>query len=123
MKEFKTNVEKEVSENNFYRKVLFTANKMQLVAMSLNPKEDIPAEIHKNVDQFIRVESGKASAEVNGKKYILNDGDAIIIPMGKKHRIANISNKKLKLYSIYATPEHPKGTVHKTQQEAEAAED
>jgi Fe-Mn family superoxide dismutase len=47
---------------------------------------------------------------------------AIFVPAGKWHNIINTGNKPLKLYSIYSPVEHPHGTVHKTQEEAEQAE-
>ena len=119
MREYSSNIEKLALKNNYYRKVLFTANKMQLVVMSLNPKEDIPFEVHHNRDQFIRIESGNAEVTTNGRKHKLKDGDVIIIPAGTRHRVVNSSpSKKLKVYTIYATPEHPQGTIHKTRADA-----
>ena len=119
IKEYVANIEKLTLKNNYYRKVLFTGLREQLVLMSLKPKEDIPLEVHNNVDQFIRIESGNAEIIVNGKKHFLSDGDAIIIPSESKHYVVNkSSSKKLKLNTIYATPEHPKGTIHKTRADA-----
>jgi mannose-6-phosphate isomerase-like protein (cupin superfamily) len=123
MSGYKTNIEKETIKNNFYRKVLFTGKKIQLVLMSLKPLEDIPLEVHHDIDQFIRIEKGTALVIINGKNFKLKDDDAVIIPAGSKHYVKNTSkNKNLKLYSIYATPEHKPGTIHKTKAEADAAE-
>ena len=120
---FKTNIEKDTIENTDYRRVIFTGEKVQLVLMSLKPGEDIPEEIHTGIDQFIRIDAGKATAYVDGKTYELEDGDCIVIPAGKKHRIVNSSDSEdLKLYSIYAPPEHPDGTIHKTKAEADKYE-
>ncbi len=119
IKPYKSNIEKETLKNKNYRKVLHTGKNIQLVVMSLKPKEDIPFEVHKDHDQFIRVEQGSAGINAGGKKYSLKNGDVIIIPAGVKHYVCNSSKSKpLKLYTLYAPPEHPSGTVHKTQAEA-----
>ncbi len=123
MNAYKSNIEKETIENENYRKVLHTGEKMQLVVMSLNVGEDIPLEVHNHIDQFIRIEHGEALVIIDEEKFNLADDDVIIIPAGKKHYVKNSSQeKKLKLYSIYATPEHAPGTVHKTKEEADKAE-
>ena|SRR3989344_8980275 len=119
MKPFSINLEKESLKNKFYRKVVYTDSKIQLVLMSLKVGEDIPLEIHKNHDQFIRVESGKAIVKIDNKKIILGDGSSVIIPAGSFHYVGNYSKKlPLKLYTIYSPPEHPPRTVHKTFDEA-----
>jgi len=122
MQPYKTNIEQETLNNKFYRKVLFTATKLQLVVMNLKVGEDIPEEVHHDIDQFIRIEEGQAFVRIEGEEFNLKDDDVIIIPAGSKHYVKNSGDKELKLYSIYATPEHPEGTVHKTKAEAAAAE-
>ena len=123
MKGYSTNIETDTIENEFYRKVLFTGEKMQLVVMSLKPGEDIPLEIHNGIDQFIRIEKGKAYVKIGEEEFNLKDDDVIIIPSGNHHYVKNTSSEKeLKLYSIYAGPEHAPGTIHKTKAEADAAE-
>lgn len=119
---YKTNIENETLSNSNYRTVLHTGKNMQLVVMNLKPGEDIPLEIHEDIDQFFRVESGKAMVKVDDEEYILEDDEIIIVPAGAKHYVKNIDDKDLKLYTIYTPPEHPDGTVHKTKEEADAAE-
>lgn len=114
MSVFVDNIEEITLKNNNFRKILFTSKKLQLVVMSLKPNEDIGNEIHKNVDQFIRIEQGRGYAMLNGKKYILKNNSAVIIPAGIEHNIINSSKKNnLKLYTIYSPPEHPIGTILK----------
>jgi mannose-6-phosphate isomerase-like protein (cupin superfamily) len=112
---FTTNIEKDTIENNNYRKVINTSNNIQLVLMSLKPKEEIGREIHDNIDQFFRIEKGNGLAlvEENGiiNKIELNDGSVIIIPKGTFHNIINIGDNELKLYTIYSPPNHPKDRV------------
>lgn len=119
---YKTNIETETLENEFYRKVLHTGKNMQLVVMNLKPGEDIPKEIHPDIDQFFRVEEGEALIQVDGEEYNLTDDEVFIVPAGAEHYVKNSGEKNLKLYTIYTPPEHPDGTVHKTKEEADAAE-
>ena len=111
------NIEKETLKNNYYRKVLYTVkDQMQLVLMSLNPNETIPEETHKNISQFMRIESGKGQAIIDNKKYLLKDGITLIIPPGSKHFIKNTSKtSKLKLYTIYSSHHHPNKKINKRQ--------
>lgn len=111
---FSDNIEKDTIENANYRKVLFTTDNLQLVVMSLKPKEEIGMETHADGSQFIRVEKGKGQAIINGKEHDLSDGISIIIPSGAKHNIINTGEDDLKLYTIYAPPEHEDGLVQKT---------
>jgi mannose-6-phosphate isomerase-like protein (cupin superfamily) len=96
--------------------------------MSINVGEDIGLEVHPTVDQFLRIEEGQGIVQMGDTKDNLYferrvyDDDAIMVPAGKWHNIINTGNKPLKLYSIYAPPEHPFGTVHETKADAMAAE-
>lgn len=122
MKGFITNIEKESLENTNFRKVLYTDERLQLVVMSLLPGEEIGEEVHQ-LDQFIRVEAGEAKAVLDGEEATLQDGSVIIVSAGARHNLINTSQtESLKLYTLYAPPNHPEGTVHKTKEEAEAAE-
>ncbi len=122
MKGYITNIEKESLENGYFRKVLYTDERLQLVVMSLNPGEDIGEEVHQ-LDQFIRVEQGEAKAVLDGVEQALPTGSVVIVPSGVRHNIINASGSEpLKLYTLYSTPNHKDGTIHKTKVEAEAAE-
>lgn len=116
------NIEKASRENEDFRKVLYTAKHCQLVVMSLKPGEDIGAETH-HLDQFIRVESGVGKAVLNGKEHRIEEGYAVIVPSGTEHNIINTSSEKeMKLYTVYAPPNHLDGTVHISKADAEANE-
>ncbi len=121
MKGFKSNIEKDTLTNKNFRKVLYTSKHCQLVLMSLKPKEEIGAETHPDNDQFIRFEGGRGRVEINGNKYVVKDGDAVIVPAGAKHNVINTSaGEDLKLYTIYSPPHHKDQIVRKTKEEAEA---
>ncbi len=110
--------------NHTFRTVLWTGEHLQLTVMSLHPGEDIGLEMHPNVDQFLRIEQGQGIVQMgNGKdnlnmQWIVFGDSAIIIPAGTWHNLINIGNVPLKLYSIYAPPNQPYGTVHPTKQDA-----
>jgi mannose-6-phosphate isomerase-like protein (cupin superfamily) len=115
-------IEKVTEKNDDFRQVVFTSKSMQLVLMSLKPKEEIGNEMHENVDQFFRIEMGEAKFVFNGKEeHTVGPGDAVIVPAGTHHNVINTSaTKPLKLYTIYAPPNHRDGVVHQTRTEAEA---
>ncbi len=117
-------IEKVTLENDNFRTVLFTGSHMQLVVMSLLPGEDIGEEVHNDVDQFFRFEKGQGKVIMGGQEHMVEDDMVVIVPAGTVHNIINTSDTEpLKLYTIYAPPNHPDGTVHVTKQEAMEAED
>ena len=120
---YHTDIEEETKNNNNFRKVLYTGKYQQLVVMSLKPGEDIGEEVHDSVDQFFRIEEGCAKVIIDGIETLLEEDDVVIVPAGSKHNLVNTSNDKtLKLYTIYAPPNHPDKTVHETKEEAEEYE-
>ena len=115
MKGYSTNIERDTLENEDYRRVLYTGPNLQLVLMTVQPGDEIGLESHEGHDQFIRVEAGKGEALLGGEKVPLEDGSIVIIPSGLEHNVTNTSDSEpLKLYTLYAPPEHPEDTVHPT---------
>jgi mannose-6-phosphate isomerase-like protein (cupin superfamily) len=124
MKGYKNNIERDTKKNKVFRNVVYTGHHLQLVLMSLKPGEDIGAEVHKDTDQFFRVDRGTGKCIIDKKTYLLKDGDAVIVPAGAKHNIINThKTKSLKLYTIYAPPHHKDGTIHQTKEIAENSEE
>jgi mannose-6-phosphate isomerase-like protein (cupin superfamily) len=117
---FAGRIDKISMKNKYFRKVIFTGKKEQLVVMSIPPGRDIGNEVHYKVDQFIRVEGGKAKFIFNnGKKiFYAGDGGAVLVPAGTWHNVMNTGKRSLKLYTVYAPPNHPPGTIDKTKKEA-----
>lgn len=119
MKGFTANIEKDAVENDNYRKVLYTGEHMQLVLMSLKPGEEIGEETHLKSDQFFRFESGTGKCIVNGREYEVKAGDVVLVPSGSKHNVINTdASNDLKLYTIYALPNHKDGIVRATKEDA-----
>lgn len=122
MRPYLINIEQATLRNEDYRRVLFTGANAQLVLMTLQPRQDIGLETHDGHDQFIRVESGDGEVVLDGISHRIGDGSAIVIPAGVEHNVINSSSTlPMKLYSLYAPPEHADGTVHRTKADADAA--
>ncbi|WP_129598108.1 cupin domain-containing protein [Anaerophilus nitritogenes] len=123
-KPFVVNIEEATKQNNTFRTALWTGEYLQLTLMSIDVGDDIGLEIHTDHDQFIRIEEGEGLVKMGDKKDKLDfqkkvyDDFAIFIPAGKWHNLINTGYRPLKLYSIYAPPEHPHGTVHETKEDA-----
>lgn len=114
------NINKATKQNNNFRTALWTGEHLQVTLMSINVGDDIGLEIHPNTDQFIRIEDGQGLVKMGKNKDNLDfqaragDDFAIMIPAGTWHNVINTGNRPLKVYSIYAPPQHPHGVVHKT---------
>lgn len=127
-KPFVVNINEATRQNNTYRTALWTGTHLQVTLMSIDVGGDIGLEMHPNVDQFLRIEQGQGIVQMGKSKNNLNferivyDDSAIIIPAGSWHNLTNTGNTPLKLYSIYAPPNHPFGTVHVTKADAVALE-
>lgn len=105
------NIEEETVANEDYRRVVSTSEQMQLVFMSLRPGVEIGSEVHPATTQFIRVEEGTGLAVLNGQEFDLYPGMALFIPAGTEHNVINTGIEDLKLYTLYAPPEHPDGLI------------
>lgn len=121
-------IEEATLENETFRTALFTGSEMQLTVMSIAAGEEIGMEMHDDRDQFIRIERGRArvtfgpSSNEVAESHDVGDDWAVIIPAGTWHNVSNTGDGHLKLYSLYAPPEHPDATVHVTKADADAAE-
>jgi len=122
MKGFVKNIEQITVKNEDFRHVLYTAKNCQLVVMSLKPKEEIGMEVHK-LDQFFRVEEGTGEAVLDGVHTPISAGFAVIVPAGTNHNIVNSGSVPMKLYTLYAPPNHKDGVIRHTRAEAEKIEE
>jgi mannose-6-phosphate isomerase-like protein (cupin superfamily) len=125
---FTVNINEATKQNNTFRTALWTGKHLQVTLMSIDVGDDIGLEVHPNTDQFLRIEEGQALVKMGRYKNKLDfekkvyDDFAIMVPAGTWHNVINTGNKPLKVYSIYAPPQHPHSTVHVTKADAEAAE-
>ena len=118
MKGFVQDIESIAVDNKEFRRALYTANNCQLVVVALKPREEIGAEVH-TLDQFFRVEEGTGEAVLDGVRTPLRAGFAVVVPAGANHNIINTGSVPLKLYTLYAPPNHRDGVVHHTRDDAE----
>ncbi|HSK93152.1 MAG TPA: cupin domain-containing protein [Candidatus Angelobacter sp.] len=115
-------IEDAARANGHFRRVLYTGPHAQLVVMSIPPGEEIGEEVHNDGDQMLTFVSGRGEATLDGDTTAVGPEDLVFVPAGTRHNIRNAGDDDLKLSTVYAPPEHPDGTVHRTKAEADAAE-
>lgn len=125
-KPYVVDIEKATLDNTTFRTTMWTGSKLQLTVMEIPVGECIGLEVHHGIDQFLRIEAGEGLCQMGPAEDDLNferkvaDDDAIFVPAGMWHNVTNTGDKALKLYTIYAGPDHVAGTVHPTKADAEA---
>jgi len=123
-KPYVVDIEDLTLQNENYRTTIWTGEKLQLTVMTIEPNDDIGLEVHHGIDQFLRIESGQGLCEMGDAednlyfKQEVKDDDAILVPADMWHNVTNTGDKPLKLYTIYAGPDHVPGTIHPTHQDA-----
>lgn len=117
---YHTNIAKEAMENTNFRRVLFTGPKSQLVVMSIPPGTDIGEETHKYTEQTLFFFSGTGEGELDGEKFPVGPGDVVVVTAGTKHNFRNTGTEDLKIYTVYAPPNHIDGRIHTTKADADA---
>mgnify|MGYP002777016622 FL=1 len=120
MRGFHDDIEQRTTANSDFRRVIYTGKHLQLVLMTLQPGEDIGAEVHEDRDQFFRFEEGEGTVDVDDTRYEVADGSGVIVPAGARHNVRNTGQSPLKLYTLYGPPEHKAGVVQSTKAEADA---
>ncbi|WP_245579624.1 cupin domain-containing protein [Alteribacter aurantiacus] len=121
-------IEEVTTQNDTFRTALWTGTHLQLTLMSIDVGDDIGLEVHPDDDQFLRIEEGQALVQMGDSEDNLTFQQeayadyAIFVPAGTYHNVINTGTEPLKIYSIYAPPHHPFGTVHQTKQDAIDAE-
>jgi mannose-6-phosphate isomerase-like protein (cupin superfamily) len=126
---YTVDIEEATVQNANYRTALWTGKHLQVTLMSIPVGGEIGLEVHHELDQFLRLEEGKGRVQMGEAEHDLpfdqqiGDDWVVLVPAGTWHNITNVGDEPLKIYSIYAPPEHPHGTVHATKAEGDAAED
>lgn len=121
-------IEEETKRNRNFRSALWTGQHLQVTLMSIEPGQSIGLEVHPMTDQFLHIQQGRGLVEMGSSRESLSfrrcavAGDAVLVPAGTWHNLTNTGRIPLKLFSIYAPPEHPAGTIHRTKEEAEEVE-
>jgi len=120
MRGYHNDIEEQTTCNSDFRRVLYTGHNLQLVVMSLKPGEEIGAEVHEDRDQFFRFEEGSGQVDIDDNIYDVVDGSGVIVPQGARHNVRNTGDRPLRLYTLYAPPEHKDGVVQATKADADA---
>jgi mannose-6-phosphate isomerase-like protein (cupin superfamily) len=120
MRGYHNDIEEQTTGNSDFRRVLYTGKGLQLVVMSLKPGEEIGAEVHEDRDQFFRFEEGSGQVDIDDNTYDVVDGSGVIVPQGARHNVRNTGDRPLRLYTLYAPPEHKDGVVQATKADADA---
>ena len=115
-----TNIVRETQVNENFRRVLFTGTKSQLVVMSIPPGGEIGEETHKYTEQTLFFLSGTGEATLNNEKFAIGPGDVVVVVPGTKHNFVNTGTDALKVYTVYAPPNHIDGRIHRTKLDADA---
>jgi mannose-6-phosphate isomerase-like protein (cupin superfamily) len=118
---FNEDIVKRAKANSYFREVLATGPHSQVVVMSIPPGGDIGEEVHEDVDQTLVFVGGEGQAILDGEKSAVAVDRLVHVPAGTRHNFVNTGKVDLRLYTIYAPPEHKPGTIHKTKAEADAA--
>jgi len=119
---FAEDIKKLTKENTNFRKVLHTGQHSQIVAMCIPVNQDIGEEVHPNTDQIIFIVDGEGEAIIDSEARRIGEHDVVFVPLGARHNFQNVGEEDLKLFTVYAPPEHPDGTTHSTKEDAQKAE-
>jgi len=116
-------------KNPNYRAAVWTGKELQLTVMSIPRQGEIGLEMHGDTDQFIYIVEGSGTVQMGPARDKLNysapvtRGSGVFVPLGTWHNIVNGGCGDLKVFTVYAPPHHPHGTVHKTKAIADAQGD
>ena len=120
MKGYCDDIEKATLANEDFRRVLYTGKHLQLVLMTLQPGEEIGAEVHEDRDQFFRFEEGSGAVDIDGVANPVEDDFAVVVPAGARHNVRNTGDAPLRFYTLYGPPEHLDAIVQATKADADA---
>lgn len=119
---FNVDIVEATKHNEYFRHVLFTGPHAQIVVMSIPPGGEIGEEVHEHVDQVLTFIAGEGVAVLEGQESRVGPDRLVHVPAGLRHNVVNRGSFPLRLYTIYAPPQHAHGTIHKTKAEADADE-
>lgn len=110
--------------NDTFRTAIWTGEYAQVTVMNILPCSEIGMEMHDDTDQILFVMQGESKVMMGRKSCRMElqqkvcEGEMIIIPACFWHNVMNCGREPLKLASVYAPPNHPKGTVHQRKEDA-----
>jgi len=108
--------------NDLFRRVLSTGLHAQLVVMSIPAGGEIGEEVHTGLDQVLVFVEGHGLAYLDGEEVVVGPDRLVHVPSGARHNVVNSGTGDLRLYTVYAPPQHAPGTIHRTKADADADE-
>ena len=120
---FNENIVARALSNRWFREVLATGPHAQVVVMCIPSGGEIGDEVHDGVDQVLVFVEGHGEAILDGVRSPVGPDRLVLVPAGTRHNFVNTGSTDLRLYTVYAPPEHVPGTIHRTKAEADAAEE
>lgn len=117
---YHANIIKETNENDNFRRVLFTGKNSQLVVMTIPPGGEVGKETHQYTEQTLFFLSGSGEGEWNGERFSVSSGDVVVVTPGTEHNFWNTGSDEMKIYTVYAPPNHINGRIHRTKADADA---
>lgn len=116
---YSTNIVKDTEQNTYFRKVLFTGQRSQLVVMDIPLGGEVGEETHNYVEQILFFLSGTGKAILDGKESPVSAGDVFVVTPGTKHNFINTGTESLKIYTVYTPSNHVDGRIQATKAEAD----
>ena len=113
------NIVEATQANTDFRKVLFTGTRSQLVIMNILPGGEVGDEVHTYTEQTLFFLSGTGEAILDGKTSPIGPGDVVVVTPGTEHNFINTGTVPLKIYTVYAPPNHIDGTTEATKADAD----
>jgi mannose-6-phosphate isomerase-like protein (cupin superfamily) len=117
---FNVDIIEAAKANGSFRQVLSTGRYAQVVVMSIPPGGEIGEEVHAHVDQVLVVVEGQGAAILEGEESPVGPDRLVHVPAGLRHNVVNRGSVDLRLFTVYAPPQHAPGTIHRTKAEADA---
>jgi Mannose-6-phosphate isomerase len=117
---FNQDIIERTMSNTYFREVVATGPHTQVVVMSIPPGGEIGEEVHPDVDQVLVFVSGEGAAIIDGERSRIGPGRLVHVPAGTRHNFVNTGPTDMRLYTVYAPPEHAPGTIHRTKADADA---
>ncbi len=90
-------------------RILETTERSQTGLLTLSPGESSSEKpsVHQDSDQTLVLLAGELGAEIGDEKFLLEDGDAVLVPAKTPHRFTNTGKSRATTFSVYARPAFP----------------
>ena len=96
-----------------FKKADLLAGRIEMINWSKIPVgKAFKPHYHQDMEEVFIILKGEVKIKVDGEEEILNEGDAVVIPMGKVHEMENISQKDVDYLALGISLEKGGRTVN-----------